>query len=417
MEKFDSQSNPLPSKNLLLETDSTSQGTQSYSLADVAREENQRTELKSGTDNSPHEAEVSDDLFSKAAWSKDSREPTPPMATESELQRAEESIVDDGDFIDYEDVEEVEGATGATSSASSTLQGDAIDVNAAQDHAVPEEPIVADKQEHRSTHDVHSNNITDGKILRDLVDEKNPSGVGVPVEEQRHNLAKAPFLDSNDKDQRLFEQFNGEEKATERDQDTIISQEIKLLPEVDADDDQHDISAQYEDNTGSYQHDTLYKHTDQTEDTPYPVADTNISGEIEPRSFQSGSRESGRFFRNNDVGKVNDSEAENELEEAHRSIANDGNEHIHQPPEEVTTRPSYFVDESAQAQEDDDEITYEDEERDIDILHEPAKAERNVTTSPGSLKRARSFQEDDDGIADYLQGKDLGLGLHYQRSR
>lgn len=405
MDQHDSHSNPLPSENLLLETDSAGQGTQSYPITGVTHKENDRTEPQLGSDTSPHDAGTSDDFFSEAA---EFLEPAPPLAGESELRTAEESIMDDGDFIDYEDVEELEGGT---SSASSTLQGDAIDVNAVQDYAVPEAPIIAENQEHPSSNYGQENAVADEETFHDFVDEKGTGDVGVPTEEKQSSLAEVLSQESND----IGRSLSGREgEASENDQNASISQETDFPPKVNASDRQHEASAQYENDTESYRHDNMHDHEDQTEGDAYPVADAISSSEIEghfsTHPSQSESGRSGRIFRDDDKGKANDSEAENDLEEAG---TNEDNDDVPQPPQGVNTRPSLFVDESAQTREDDDEITYEDEEDDIHFPHEPAKAEYNVATSPGSLKRARTFHDGDDALEEDLQGRDYPFGLCY----
>ena len=408
MDRHDSHSNPLPSENLMLDTGSAAQGTQSYPVTDDPHEENDRTEPQLGSDTSPHEAGTSDHFFSEAAGSKEFLEPAQPLAGESEFRTAEESIVDDGDFIDYEDVEEPESGT---SSASSTLQGDAVDVNAVQDDAVPEEPIIAENQEHPFSNDGHENAVADEETFHGFVDQKDTDDIGVLTEEKQPSLAGILSQDSDDNGRSLS---GREGEASEHDHNTSISQKTELPLKVNANDQQHEASARYEDDTESYRHDTLHEHEDQTEGDAYPVADaifsSELGGHFSTHPFQSESSRSGRPFRDDGKGKANDSEAENDLEEAG---TNEHKDDAPRPPQGVNTRPSLFVDESAQTPEDDDEITYEDEEYYIQFPHETAEAEYNVATSPGSLKRARSLHDDDDALEEDLQGGDYPFGLFY----
>ena len=58
------------------------------------------------------------------------------------------------------------------------------------------------------------------------------------------------------------------------------------------------------------------------------------------------------------------------------------------------------------SQDDEDEITYEDEEN-VEAVEEPAFTEPNIASSPESLKRARSLHEDDDPWIDDAQGMGL----------
>lgn len=388
VDEYDSHSNQLHPETLL-ESDSAAPGSQSHPFTDVLHEENDPTEPQISRDNNSHEAGTSDDLSSEAAGSKESFDPAQPLAGESAFRREEESIVDDGDFIDYEDVEEPDGVT---SSASSTLQGDAIDVNAVQDHAVHVQPPNAETQEHRSPKDARINTVADEEISNDFVAEKDNSGIGVPVEEEQPNVAETSSKHWGDKDQSLYGQSNEEVEPLENDED--------------AGDNQHEASAQYED-SGSYNHDTLEEHADQINVEAHHVDDTNLhGGEVESGSsthylqFESSGSETS--FREDDPERIN--QGENELEEDDRALADDNNDNVPQPSDGVDIQSSLIIDESAQTQEDDDEITYEDEEDDTDVPHESAKAETNLTTSPGSLKRARRLHEDDDAVEEDLQG-------------
>lgn len=407
IEQRDSQGGPQLSENILLGTKSAARVTRSDLIADAAPEERGHTEPRPGSDSSPLEAGISHDFLSEAAGSERFLGPLQPFTGELETQRVEESIVDDGDFIDYEDIEELDGGT---SSGSSTLQGDGIDVIAVQDHAVTEEQVLAQNQEHRSPHDVQENAAADERIQHDFVDEKDTSDVGIPVEEEHPNFADILSQDSGDKSHSLSGQFNEEGEASGNDRDASISQETGLRPNVNADADQHEAaSAQHEDDSGFYRQDALHEHAAQTEGDAYTAAGTKFNGELDEYSsthpFQSESSGSGRSPRDDDQGRVRDVEVENELEEVDISIANDDNDHAPQLQDGVNTRPSFFVDESAQTQEDDDEITYEDEEDDTEFPLEPAMAKHNVATSPGSLKRARDLDEDDDALEEDLQGR------------
>lgn len=410
---YKTQRNMLPSESTTLMTDPAAQRTHSYPITDVSHEDYHRTEPQRGSDNRPPKRRISDTFSSEAAGSKEPLEPVQPTIGGSELQKAEVPIVDEGDFIDYEDVEELE--TGA-SSGSSTLRGDAIDVNAVQDRPVQEKPIEPEDQEHLSPHRDQQNFVVAGEFLNDLVDEKATSDVGVSVEEEEEetNLAEILSQDSDDKAHSLSVQ-NNEEGETPYDYQDAGIPKTKLPPKVHTDNKHLEASAQYEDDAGPYRHDTykhhdtLHEHQDHTGGESYAVADANSKGgEIEDYSSMHPSKSeysrSERIFRDNDQGRASDLEAEYELEEADRLLASDDIDHVPQPPEAENTQPSLFVDESAKTREDDDEITYEDEEDDTEFPHQPADAEHNVATSPGPLKRARSFHEDDDTLEEELQG-------------
>ena len=68
-----------------------------------------------------------------------------------------------------------------------------------------------------------------------------------------------------------------------------------------------------------------------------------------------------------------------------------------------TKRESPILAKDEEAHIDEDEITYEDDD-DIDTPEEPVNLEQVVASSPRSLKRARSFDGDDDDLEDESQG-------------
>lgn len=394
------------SESLIPETDSDTQGTQSYTFKDVANG-NYRAEALLGSDSSVHEAGVSDDFPTQVGGSTESFEPAQALASNSELQQAEEPIVDDGDYIDYEDVEELKGGT---SSASSTLQGDTINVHTVKDHATPNEAIVAQDQEHEPPYGVQGGTVADDKTLQEeCVEEKDTSDVSVSVEAQP-DAAVISSQYSDDNGQSFSGQLDKEGEASEDDQDANILQGTELQLNVIAADDRHEASALYEDDAGSYWQNTPHDHADQTRGNTFLLADTDNNGELEGYTstypLDSELSEPQRIIHDDDMGRPNQLETENELEKPGAPSANDDNDDVPRLFEEVNTRPSLFFGQSAQTQEDDDEITYEDEEYDIDSPHERAHANHSVATHPESLKRARNFHEDDNTSKEDLQGMD-----------
>lgn len=401
------------SEKLIPETDSGTQGTQPYALKDVANG-SYRAEALLGGDSSVHEAGASDDFPTQAGESTASFKAAQALAANSELQQAEEPIVDDGDYIDYEDVEELKGGT---SSASSTLQGDTINVYTAKDHATPNEPTVVQNQEHEPPYGVQRGIVADDKTLQEeYVEEKDTSDISVSVEEQP-DAAVIPFQYSDDNGQNFSGQFDKEGEASEDDQDANILQGAELQPNVIAANDRYEASARYEDDAGSYWQDTPHDHADQAGGNAFLSADTDNNGELEGYTstypLDSESSEPQRIIHDDDLGRVNQLETQNELEEPGGPLANDDNDDVPRLFEEVNTRPSLFFGQSANTQEDDDEITYEDEEYDIDSPHERVQANHSVATHPESLKRARNLHEDDNTSKENLQGTDHLSGTSY----
>ena len=412
IEQYSSLRHAPSSESLTLENDSGTQGTQSYAVKDVAHEKNYRAEALLGGDSSVHLAGAGDNYSTEAVGSMESFEHAQPLAGNSELQKAEEPIVDDGDYIDYEDVEELKDGS---SSASSTLQGDTINIHTVKDH-VPNEPTVAQHQEHEPTHGGQGSTVADENTLQEYVEKKDTSDIVVSVEEEQPDAAAISSQCLDDNGQSLSWQFDEGREASENNQEANISQGTESQSNVIADD-RHETSAQYEDDAGSYWQDTLHEHADQTQGNACLLAETDNNADVEGYSstypLDSESSGSGRIIHDDDLGRVNRLEAKNELEEADGSLANDDNDDVPQLFEEMNTRPSLFFGQSAQTQEDDDEITYEDEESDIDSSHGPAQANHNVATIPESLKRTRNFHEDDDTLKEDLQGKDHLAGTPY----
>ena len=406
MDQYVSHSNQLPSEDLLLETDRIAQGIESYPTAESVHEDNNFAEAQLNSDSNTDQPGIDDDFSSEIVGSKKTLEPAQPLASEQEFQRAEGSIVDDGDFIDYEDVEELEGGA---SSVSSTLQGDAIDINAVQEHAVPDEPFIAQDQEIRSPRDLEDDTTAYGEILHKYEDEKGTTDVRIPIEEGQINLAGTQTQDSAEKGRSLSGQIHEQEHARVNDQDASNFQNSGSQPEGNARDNQREPFAQYVDDVGSYRHYIFREQGDQAEGDTNQVANASLNGEIGDYSstspLQPESSESRTSFRDHELERIDESEAENEHEEAKSSLANHNNDYVSQLQEKVHTRPSFVAGEPAQIQEDDDEITYEDEEYDTDPPHELVNIEQNVAASPGSLKRARSLCEDDNAQEDGLQGK------------
>ena len=419
-DQYASHGHAAPSENPIGGANSGAQLIQSYPLKDSAHEQIHPTEALHGGDSSPLQLGASDLLLSEFPGSKESLEPAQALAGDSELQKAEKSIVDEGDVIDYEDVDDLKGST---SSASSTLHGDTIDTHAIRYEAARSEPIDAQNQEQQARHDVQKDTIPDEKRPHDYADNEDTVDIGASGDEERTYNAVNPVLCSDDNSQSVSTQLDDKDEASESDQDaasTSQGTESQLVVNADV---PHEAPAQYEEGAGSYLQNTLHEHANQAESDAYPSADTESKGEVENYSMtqpiDSELGGSPEFYRDNDLRSVNGLEAEHGLEETDALSAysdNDDNDNVPALLEEVNTRPSSYIGESVRTQEEDedDEITYEDEGYHVDSPYEPAQASHNATTSPGSLKRARSHHEDDVILEKDLQGMIRNSGPSYQ---
>ena len=421
-EDYYSHGSTLPAGHTLQETGSAPQATQLYSSTDLTPGGNHIPESLLGSDSRLREARVRNDFFGETAGSKESLETAHSLAAEPEFQKAGDSLVDDGDFIDYEEVDELEGGT---SSASSTLKGDAIDATAVRDHAVPKGPAVAENHEDRISQTVQEDALVVEETSPEFAPEKGTSDVSGLVQEEQPNLVEDLFQDSDFKGHTLSGQSDYEEETPEHEEEASVSQEIKVLPDVivsgNGASDQLEAFAQDDEAVASLRQDTLHEIPDQVEREAYSTADIDLNGGgVEDFSlsqpFQSRSSGSRTSPRDDGLVEVEDVATEDELEEVDESLGNHENDPVSQLSEKAATHPAFFVDGLAQEQEDNDEITYEDDEYDTAFSHQPTKAEHNVGTSPGSLKRARSFHEDDDTLEEALQGRNRCFGL-IQRQR
>ena len=414
MDQYSLHGHAPPSENDIPEADYGTQGTQSHLVKNAAHEQNHRAVTLPGDGSIAHGSGVSAKYRSESAGSEESLEPAQALTGGPELPKAQESLVDEGDFIDYEDVDELKG----TSSASSTLQDDTKDIHAIQYHAAPNEPTFVQTQEHQPSHDIEEDVIPDEKSLRDYKGDEDKDDLGVSVTERTLDTAANPPPASDNQSQILSRQFNKTGEATENDQDASTSQGTESQVNINADV-QYEAFAQYDEGTGSYWRKTLHEHADQAEGDARPLADAISKGEVEDysptHSLNSEATGSRGAYRDNEPESVNDLEAENELEEANDLLVYDDNDEVPQLLEEANTRPSLYAGESARTQEDDDEITYEDEEYHIDTSDEPTQTNQNAATSPGSLKRARSLYEDDETVVRDLQGMKQASGSAYQR--
>ena len=212
-------------------------------------------------------------------------------------------------------------------------------------------------------------------------------------------------------------QFKKRGEATENDQDASTSQGTESQVNINADV-QYEASAQYDEGTGSYWRKTLREHADQAKGDTRPSADAISKGGVEDysptHSFDSDASGSREAYHNNDPESVNGLEAESEIDEADGLLVYDENDEVPQLLEEANNQPSPYIGESARTQEDDDEITYEDEEYHNDASYEPTHANQNAVASPGSLKRARSLHEDDETLVRDLQGMTQTSGSPYE---
>lgn len=408
-EDYYSHGSTLPAEHTLQETGSAPQATQLDSSTDLTPGGNHISESLLGSDSRLHEARVRNEFFGETAGSKESLETAHSLAAEPEFQKAGDSLVDDGDFIDYEEVDELEGGT---SSASSTLKGDAVDATAVRDHAVPKGPAVAENHEDRISQTVQEDALVVEETSPKSAPEKGTSDFSGLVQEEQPNLVEDLFQDSDFKGHTLSGQSDYEEESLEHEEEASVSQETKVLPDVivssNGASDQLEAFAQDDEAVASLGRDTSHEIPDQVEREAYSIADIHLNGGVEDFSlsqpFQSRSSGSRTSPRDDGLVEVEDVATEDELEEVDESLGNHENDPVSQLSEKAATHPGFFVDGLAQEPEDNDEITYEDDEYDTAFPHEPTMAEHNVGTGPGSLKRARSFHEDDDTLEEALQG-------------
>ena len=401
LDPYDSRGQPLPSEILVLDTGSFARGTTSDDGKDVTHEEQGRLDHPRDEGSVPG-ARGGDNDSSDAATSKGSLERAPPSVGDPESRTRDGFVVDDGDFIDYEDVEV---ANGGLSSASSTLQGDPIDVHLTQDHATANPPGVAQDQDHQRAPNSRGGFVAEGKPLYEYESEYDRNAVDDLVKEEQLDVTEIPTRDPDGTGQVDSRISNEGETASEKDEDVSPTQDMGPHQKGNVED-QSEVSARYENDEETFLREKLHGLVDQTEGDIYPVPDLPSTD-----ALQSESNDSGRASHDDDLENSKDLEAEHGPEEVARLLTHGDNDHVPHSPEPAIVRPSFSLEESTQAQED-DEITYDDEEYDIDSPYEAARTDPNIAADTGSFKRTRGPHEDDDPLEEDLQGRaDLWTSL------
>lgn len=371
--------------------------------------------------NCENDSAVADCPHSEVPWTylaKTAPQLVPP--TGSERHGLEESIVDDDDFIDYED--DGEPAQG-TSCGSSTLQGDSFDVTAdgnindpdknvsQEEPAKPqgtgiirERTAKGEQVTHDTLHDENNDSITErrAKEQPDFVDH----GPG-----HLEYLGKVDNAASSDKELKIKENSRDIEQSSQ-----LQNHEISPVEKINGN--QEEGFKQSQHGSAPFQADVSQELQTMVNDGHDNVERTQLDNEqgLEDQ-FNTNQNESEKFgavLRNDDhKGETDDGHANPKLAGSKLAPPMSNGDIVDDFTPIGKTELQLSIDgrRHSQDDDDDDEITYEDEELEEQASTDTLPAERKSVPSPGSLKRARSFHEDNDAIEDDLQGGQSSLLL------
>jgi hypothetical protein len=319
---------------------------------------------------------------------------SPPFTTnEEQTQVLDETTVDYGDIVDYEDDE---GLAHATSSRSSTLQGDVLEVTIEQDHSETSRLTAegqklqlssgtqdATKQEEKASHsgvDGH-----DATIAADA-HSVGPSNAA-KVDLEYPNYPKDDNAGSSD------EVLEDEEKYAEDGQDATNLQMDHLEPSGNANKDRDTIPGQQKGDSVSYENERPQEQAHLETEDHNPQDGENLDEDKE------GQHSSPPIEDEYDFGHASPHEEETALEDLKQEDQPAESDMrpadaVNDNTENATPEPPTVENIVEQSQHDSDEITYEDED-DVDAPQAPSQAVRSIASSPGSIKRVRSFDEED----------------------
>lgn len=343
---------------------------------------------------------------------------SPPHAasTEPDPHELDEHTVDYGEFIDYEDDER---PAQGTSSGSSTLQGDAFDAIANENSAISEKGVPSSAVAELQATVTTKRSITDeGEVTHDTLHSRHDGQVREAGEQGQD--------DGIEDDQDYLEYSEGESKATSTDGDFEEGDNSRDFEQIN---DQQNDDLPLGTNTGVNCGEKLIQ--------PWNGAivaqnDPSIKGEklalngddnfehtLLDDEQQHGlqfktSRPDYKVTKSNQLDDRSQQDSDDDLEntefdESKITLAGGKSDVGVESPSTGKMQQPLSANGVGSSQEDDDEITYDDENE--GETPEPSNpAERNGLPSPGSLKRARSLDEDGNVIEVNLLGKQYFAG-------
>lgn len=383
----DSQSNsPLFSRPL--------QASEPYDITNDSQNQDKADAIAQlDTNKSEVEATAADKDVSEVALTGNvSTAPSTLSAGDDQRQVPDEPAMDDGDFVDYEDNEH---SAQGTSSGSSTLRGDVLEVAPERDLSELLRPIahISELQGDEARSDfVNGQNIT--------ADADTRYGGSSDVGEVDLEYPDYPNEDDASSSDGNFEEGQDyiEDDLDSADANNPGKDDVELAEE------NHNATlGQRDEDTVTF----AVEIPQEQENQDLQDCNSGLDGKSDINSEEQGP--SSPIEDEYDFGHASPQEEQTALDDLSKE----------DQPVEDRMRPLDAVDDTIakatletpvldtavkQDRQDDDEITYEDEDNE-ESPQEPTNSERNMNSSPGSLKRVRSLDEDGGAYGDDLQGE------------
>lgn len=404
-EKDDSDNEPLPSADFAVDNHSKPQDTETSISSDavdggVMGGANARLRPQEpGVSNGAAIELVDDEALQSKLSATASLQPS---VNETQPKRQDQSVVDDGDFVDYDD--EDDEHTHATSSGSSTLQGDSFDATADSDHSSSglAKPIVEDQELKFPAND--SENIAEKERNIPSREEDEFSAISAIVHKHpRGDIAREDLQDFEE-NEKFSQEASGDEEELQSHQDVETSS--KTYPQYIniANHNGDGEPSQGEDEAGSYDCEVFQESAEQSF---IPVGPATFNGDGEDHQAINYAGPKDRYsdaFQYEHLSITNDLGVGGELLEAHTTSFDNDDDNNNQHPAEGNLKVTVLAESFENSQDDEDEITYEDEDNNLESPVEPLNAGPVSASSPGSLKRARYPSHDDDDPEQVFQG-------------
>ena len=305
-------------------------------------------------------------------------------------EQSEEPTIDQEDFIDYKDYEE---PNQTTPSESSTLHEDRFNVITDTLHPGWKDEIISRDEEAPQDSQDLADSIVEGKELIHSIfyDKSNRTALETRLDDE--------FSYPTSSGKRLLSLPNKKIVNGGNLADTLVRDRLPVSS-VDHDSKADQVLPSQPDvlHLPKYQGSTTYDATSQTIDPDREDIESRRSSNL--FSAENGTAASSHHWTEKVENQVQE---KTDSEEVQATSLISTSDFINETSPEEVVEPHILSDVKAQNNEDNDEITYEDEddyEKSIGITVFPA-ANFNVSATPGSLKHARSFDEDDEPSNDF----------------
>jgi len=402
------QNDPVPSSSLLDKSKPLTPPLKAYASADNTKRGND--EASANATNRGKVVTLADGQqceLLRTDLTKSSPQLAPPTALERHV--LEEPILDDDDFIDYEDDEE---SAQVTSSESSTLRGDVFDVTADEINAISEKNIPQEEPaELQGTGNIRENTAKEEKVTHDAPHDKANDSIPETGEQGQSDFVdhRAEYLEYSEEEDNAAsseERFDIEEKlrGIER---SSQPQDQDNPPARNTNNNQEGFK-QPQHESAPLQADVFREQRNMVNGARDDLVGTQLDNEQEHEDHTNTSRpdyeNTGAVLHYDEYRGESDGHEDTKLAEPNVSSLVSNDDFVDESSPIGKTEPQLSLYGQGHSQDDDDEITYEDEEDEGQTPIDTFPAKRNSIPSSVSLKRARSLCADDSAIENDLQG-------------